>query len=66
MDYRYANIRQMLGFVIGRRVVDVLQQDEDEWNDTSQAYVELLFDDGSRVCFPIGNEPIAVERGVIK
>jgi hypothetical protein len=52
----YATIRQIIGSVIGRRIVDVTQQDQDEWDETKQAYVMLHLDDGSSLKFPVGDE----------
>jgi len=56
MAHEYATIREILGALIGRRVVDVTQQDQDEWERDQQAYVMLMFDDGSYLKFPVGDE----------
>jgi len=55
-EQQYATIRQIIGSVIGRRIVDVTQQDQDEWDETRQAYVMLHLDDGSSLKFPVGDE----------
>jgi hypothetical protein len=55
-NHEYATIRQIIGSVIGRRIVDVTQQDKDEWEQTRQAYVMLHLDDGTSLKFPIGDE----------
>lgn len=52
----YSNIRDILSGVIGRTVVDITQHDEDEYLETQEAYVMLMFDDGSFLKFPIGDE----------
>jgi hypothetical protein len=52
----YANIRKVLGSLIGRTVVDVTQHDQDEWEEARSCYVMLMFDDGQFVKFPIGDE----------
>jgi hypothetical protein len=49
----YATIREVLGSLIGRRVVDITQHDRDEWEAGEEAYVMLMFDDGSYVKFPV-------------
>lgn len=64
----YATIREIIGSAVGRRIVDITQQDEDEWAATKQAYVMLHLDDGSSLKFPVGDEgfehdgePVGVE-----
>ncbi len=53
MQHDYANIREMLGGMIGRKVIDITQHDEDEWKAGSEAYVMVMFDDGSWLKFPV-------------
>lgn len=45
----YANVRELLGALIGRRVLDVTQQDEADWLAGDEAHVMIMFDDGSWV-----------------
>lgn len=52
----YANIRELLGIFIGKRLVDVTQHDKDEWDATKCAYILLMFDDGSAVKFLLGDD----------
>jgi hypothetical protein len=56
MEPDYANIRDFLGHLVGRTVVHVSQHDEDEFEQTQQAYVMLLFDCGDYVKFPVGED----------
>lgn len=58
----YSNIRHpdMLGPFIGKRVVDITQHDKDEWEETQQSYVQLHFEDGSYIKFPVGDEPFEI------
>jgi hypothetical protein len=51
----YANIRQILGHLVGQRVVDVTQHDRDEWDETGQSYVMIQFASGSWVKFYVGD-----------
>lgn len=46
MDEPYSNIRQILGQLIGKKVVDITQHDEEEWKESKQAYIMLMFEDG--------------------
>lgn len=54
-DDVYSNIREIIGDVIGRTVMDVTQHDEDQFNEEG-SFVQLHFDDGSYLKFPIGDD----------
>lgn len=54
-DNGYANIREFIGEFIGKRLVDVTQHDEEEYEKTGDAYVALMFEDGSILKFRMGN-----------
>lgn len=41
------NIRDIIGFAIGKTVVDITQSDEEELMDGEDPYVMFMFDDGS-------------------
>lgn len=56
-DEPYSNIREILGPLIGARVVDITQHDADEFAESQQAYVELLFDTGATLRFPVDETP---------
>lgn len=45
----YSRIREILGNFIGKRVIDITQQDEDEFKETGEAYVSFHFDNGGIV-----------------
>lgn len=49
----YSNIREILGPVIGQRLIDITQHDEDEYQETRQAFIMLHFEDGSYLKFPV-------------
>jgi len=59
----YANIREILGEFVGRTIIDITQQDEDEFRETGEAYVMLHFDDGSYMKFPIEDRGFEFELG---
>lgn len=42
----YATIRHFLGSMIGLRIVDITQHDEDDYRENGQGFVMLLLDDG--------------------
>ena len=53
----YSNIRNFLGPFIGKRVVDITQHDEDEFDPKNpmSAYIEFLFEGGGTArIFTIG------------
>ena len=56
MSESYANIRSILGYLIGRTVTDVTQHDKDEWDSEKACYIMLMFDDGSWLKVPVGND----------
>lgn len=53
----YASIRDpaLLGLLIGQTVVDITQQDADEFRDTRESFVFLHFGNGMALRFPIGD-----------
>lgn len=51
----YSNIREIIGELIGKRLIDITQHDKDEWEATREWYVMLMFEDGSYLQFPIGD-----------
>lgn len=53
-DDVYSNIRELLGDVIGRTVVDITQHDKEQFEEEG-SFVQLHFDDGSYLKFPIGD-----------
>lgn len=50
------SIRDILGHLVGLKVVDITQHDPPEFEETGEAYVCLMFEDGSTVTFPIGEK----------
>lgn len=57
-DTPYQNVRDadLLGPFIGAKVVEITQQDAEEFEETQQSYVALHFDNGSTLRFPIGDD----------
>ena len=49
----YANIRGFLGYLIGKRLVDITQHSLAEWNANGEGYVMLAFEDGSWIKFSL-------------
>jgi hypothetical protein len=56
IDPDYVNIRQILGSLIGRTLLDITQHDPEEFAETQMSYVQFHFDDGSYVKFPISED----------
>ena len=46
----YGNIRDILGPLMGKQIIDITQNDYDE-----ASFIMLMFDDGSYLEFPIGD-----------
>lgn len=53
----YSTIRQHLGKFIGKRVVEITQQDQEEYESDGRAYVMMMFEDGEWIQFFIAEEP---------
>lgn len=53
----YSNIRDaaLLGPLIGARVIDITQHDEDEFKENGESRIYFHFDNGITVSFPIGD-----------
>jgi hypothetical protein len=47
----------LFGPLIGRKVIEITQHDEEEWNSGSPAYVCLHFDNGMTLRLIIEDEP---------
>ena len=56
MEESYANIRELLGNFIDKKIIDITQQDDDEYLDHKQSFVTLMFDNGSTLKFIIGDD----------
>lgn len=52
----YANIRELIGKFIGKRLIDITQHDQEEFKENGISYVMLMFEDGEFLTFPIGDE----------
>lgn len=57
----YANIRDILGAVHGRTVIDITQHDAEEWREDGRAYVCFHFDNGVTLTFPISDDGFDLE-----
>lgn len=57
----YSNVRdpEMLGPLIGARVVDITQHDAEEYPDTGSR-IYLHFDNGMTLWFPIGDDGFGI------
>lgn len=54
-DETYANIRQILGHLIGQRVVDITQHDPEDFVEGEGSFVMFLFENGDYAKFPVGD-----------
>lgn len=55
-DEVYTNIRQILNFAIGQKIVDITQHDDDEWKETKQSYIMIMLENGGWIKFLIGDQ----------
>lgn len=67
-DDTYANIRHpdLLGSLIGQRIIDVTQHDRDEWVENRKAYVTLHCESGLTVTFWIGEDGFDIDDEMVK
>jgi hypothetical protein len=42
----YSNIREILGGLVGARIIDISQHDQEHFEETGESFVEFLFDNG--------------------
>lgn len=56
----YANIREILGTMVGKTVGDVTQHGEEDYDPESEtgAFIRLMFTDGSVLHLPVGDEAV--------
>lgn len=47
----YSTIRKVLGHMIGKRIVDVTQHDQEDWDERGESFIQLMLEDGSYVKF---------------
>ena len=52
----YANIREVLGWAVGQKIVDVTQHDEDEFKEDGRSYVMLMLEGGGYIKFFVGDD----------
>lgn len=61
MAEEYATVRDHLGSLIGKTLIDVTQHDQEDWEQRGEAFVVLMFSDGSSVKFPTGDLAFVVD-----
>lgn len=49
----YSNIREILGWAVGKRIEEITQHDEDEFKEEG-SYVMLMLEGGDYLKFPVG------------
>jgi hypothetical protein len=47
----YSNIRELLGWGVGKTVADITQHDKQEFQEQKEAFVMIMFEDGSYIKF---------------
>lgn len=64
-DDTYANIRELLGSFVGKRLEDVTQHDRDDWEQDGRTFVTLMFEGGDTITFNTGERACTHEAFVI-
>jgi hypothetical protein len=57
----YSTIRDLLGSLIGKTLVDVSQHDQEDWELEGESFVVLMFSDGSSVKFYTGERAFDID-----
>lgn len=52
----YANIREVLGDLIGRPLLDITQHDEEYFQQTGRVFVDLMFNEGNVLRFYVEDQ----------
>ncbi len=55
-DDVYSNIRQILGWAVGQKIVDITQHDADEFQEDRRCYVMLMLENGGHIKFFVGDD----------
>lgn len=55
-DKIYANIRQILGNAIGKRIIDITQQDREDFERDGRCFVMFMLEDGCYIRFDLGED----------
>ena len=55
-DDSYANIREILGDFIGRRLLEITQHDEEYFVRTGRSFIDFMFEDGDVLRFYLCGE----------
>ena len=62
-DQPYSNIREILGWAIGQRIVEITQHDQDEFEEEG-AFVMLMFESGGYIRFPVDEAGFVQDDGI--
>lgn len=61
-DEAYSTIRDVLGWIVGQKVVDVTQHDAEEFQESGQSHVMLMFENGRTLKFFVGDDGFAYDE----
>jgi hypothetical protein len=56
------NIRDFLGRYIGQKIMDITQQDPDEFAENKETRVYFHMQDGDMISFPIGDDGFTIHE----
>jgi hypothetical protein len=58
----YSNVREFLGRFIGQRILDITQQDEDEFKEDGETRIYFHMQNGEMISFPIGDDGFTIHE----
>lgn len=61
-DDPYVTVRELLGKLMGQRVIEITQHDEEEFITEQACYISLHFENGLTVTFHIGESGFDLEE----
>ena len=56
------NIREVLGRFIGQRILDITQQDPEEFAENKETRIYFHMQDGNSISFPIGDDGFTIHE----
>ena len=51
MEEDYVTIRNILGEMVGKKLIEITQHDEETFKKTGRAFIDLMFDSGDFIRF---------------
>lgn len=62
----YSNARDILASIIGQKIVDISQHDQEEWDRDANSYVILMFEDGQTLKIFVGETAMILNESELE